>query len=95
MENQTNNNEQIGQKKPTDKKTYMREYKRKQFRENGDAIKEKNKAYYYKYKFNISTEDLRKYDTLLPVVVRIRKELEELKNKKPDIIREILEPYFL
>jgi hypothetical protein len=82
-------------KEPIDKKTYMREYKRKQFRENGDAIKEKNKAYYYKYKFNISTEDLKKYDIHLPIVARIRKELEELKNKNPDIIKEILEPYFL
>jgi hypothetical protein len=87
--------EQPRQLKTTDKTTYMREYKRKQYKENGNAIKEKNKAYYYKYKFNASTDDLRKYDVLLPIVIRIRKELDDLKVKNPNIIKEILEPYYL
>jgi len=38
-------------KKTADKTAYMREYKRKQYQEKGGEIKEKNKAYYYKYKF--------------------------------------------
>jgi hypothetical protein len=79
--------------KSADKTTYMREYKRKQYQEKGDEIKAKNKAYYYKYKFNVSQEDLRKYDTLLPIIVRIRKELDELKIKNPDLIDELLLPY--
>ena len=33
-------------KKTADKKQYMREYKRKQYQENREEIKEKNKAYY-------------------------------------------------
>jgi glycosyltransferase involved in cell wall biosynthesis len=67
---------------------------RKQYQEKGGEIKEKNKAYYYKYKFNVPAEELKKYDTLLPIVVRIRKELDELKEKKPEFIKEILEPYY-
>jgi hypothetical protein len=80
--------------KTADKTTYMREYKRNQYKEKGNEIKEKNKAYYYKYKFNVSQEDLHKYDTLLPNVVRLRNELEELKKKNPAIIKELLMPYF-
>jgi hypothetical protein len=76
-----------------DKTTYMREYKRRQYKEKGDDIKEKNKAYYYKYKYNLSSEEMHKYDTLLPSVIRLKKELEYLKLKKPDIIFEILQPY--
>jgi hypothetical protein len=79
--------------KTADKTAYMREYKRKQYKEKGTEIKEKNKAYYYKYKFNITADELHKYDTLLPIVVRIRKELDELKDKKPELINELLAPY--
>jgi len=77
----------------TDKKTYMREYKRKQYKEKSEEIKQKNKAYYYKYKFNISNEELHKYDTLLPNIVRLKKELDEIKAKRPEILKEVLEPY--
>ena len=48
---------------------------------------------YYKYKFHASNDDLKKYETLLPIIVRIRKELDDLKSKKPELINEILEPY--
>jgi hypothetical protein len=76
-----------------DKTTYMREYKRKQYKEQGTKIKEKNKAYYYKYKYNISSEELHKYDTLLPTIIRLKKELDDLKQKRPELINEVLEPY--
>ena len=81
------------QLKTADKTKYMREYKKKQYEKKGDIIKEKNKAYYYKYKFNISHDDLKKYDTALPMVVKIRNELNKLREKNPDIISEILLPY--
>jgi len=77
----------------TDKKTYMREYKRKQYKEKSEEIKQKNKAYYYKYKFNISNEELHKYDTLLPNIVRLKKELDEIIKIRPEILKEVLEPY--
>jgi hypothetical protein len=82
-------------KKTADKTAYMREYKRKQYKEKGEEIREKNRAYYYKYKSNSSTDDMKKYDTMLPIIVRIRKELDELKEKKPELINELLQPYLL
>ena len=78
-----------------DKTTYMREYKREQYKKNPKQIKEKNKAYYYKYKYNISVEDAHKYDLLLPSIVRLRKEIEDIMAKNPALINEILEPYLI
>lgn len=79
--------------KTADKTKYMREYKRRQYQEKGTEIKSKNKAYYYKYKHNLSTEDMKKFDIYLPIVARIRKNLDELMNLKPEIVQDILMPY--
>lgn len=83
------------QLKTADKTKYMRDYKRKQYQEKGDEIKSKNKAYYYKYKHNLTTEDMKQYDIYLPIVARIRKNLDELKSVKPEFISQILEPYLI
>jgi ribonucleotide reductase alpha subunit len=72
---------------------YMREYKRKKYIENGDEMKAKNKAYYYKYKFGLNSEEMKKYQNLLPLVAKIRKGLEELKEKNPDFLQDVLEMY--
>ena len=80
-------------KKTEDKTTYMREYKRKQYLEKGDIIKEKNKAYYYKYKFNLSCEEMKKYDILLPLVSKIKKNLDDLKEKNPEFVKELIKQY--
>ena len=58
--------------KPLDKRTYIREYRQKMYKENPKNILDKNKAYYYKYKYGLTEDLLRKYDTLLPYVARIR-----------------------
>ena len=73
----------------------MRDYKREQYKLNPEKIQEKNKAYYYKNKYKISIEELHKYDTLLPNIVRLKKELEDIKSKKPEILKEILTSYLL
>jgi hypothetical protein len=80
-------------KKTADKKAYIRDYKRKEYQENREEMKEKGRAYYYKYKFNVSTEDHTVYGTYLPNVVKLRKELEFLKTNKPELIRDLLSPY--
>ena len=72
---------------------YMREYKKKQYITKGEDIKEKNKAYYYKKKLNMSDEDLKKYDVLLPVVAKLQKNIEELRDKNSDMLNEILLSY--
>jgi len=79
-------------KEPT-KRTYMREYKRKQYQKNGELMRDKNKAYYYKHKFNLNSDDMKHYDLLLPLVSKIRKGLDDLKEKNPEFLKEIIEMY--
>ena len=69
----------IEMKKTADPKTYMREWKRKDYLENSDKIKSKNKAYYYKYKCGLTKEDMAKYDTMLPFVAKIKMAVDEFK----------------
>ena len=69
---------------------YMREYKKKQYMTKGEDIKEKNKAYYYKKKLNMSEADLKKYDVLLPIVAKLQKNIKELRDKNSDVLNEIL-----
>ena len=71
-------------------KEYMRLYKRKQYAEKPDDIKAKNKAYYAKYKYGMSSEDMKKYDTLLQLVSKIKKNCEELKEKNIVFLKDIL-----
>jgi hypothetical protein len=75
------------------KRTYMREYKRKQYQAKGEMIRDKNKAYYYKYKFGLNADDMKKYDTLLPLVSKTKKHLDDLKNANPLFLAEILKEY--
>jgi hypothetical protein len=79
--------------KKVDKTTYMREYKRKQYLEKGNEIKQKNKAYYYLHKYKLPLEEIHKYDILLPNIVRLRKEIDEIKKKNPELIKELLCSY--
>ena len=74
---------------------YMREYKRRQYAEKGDLIRAKNKAYYYKTKFGLNAEDMKKYDTLLPLVAKITRHLEELQEQKPELIPDVLQPFLV
>lgn len=83
--------EPIKTKKTSDAKAYIREWKRKDYAENSDKIKSKNKAYYYKYKCGLSNEDMEKYDTLLPYVAKIKMSVEEFKVHNPKLLVDYLE----
>lgn len=83
----------VGENTEPKKRTYMREYKRKQYQENGELIRDKNKAYYYKYKFGLNSDDMKKYNTLLPLVSKTKKHLDDLKNANPIFLAEILKEY--
>ena len=74
-------------------RAYMREWKRKDYAENGEKVRAKNKAYYYKYKYGLTGEDMRAYDIYLPVVAKIIDNLNKLKELKPDLIHQILQRY--
>ena len=77
--------------KKTDKKAYMREYKRKQYALKGDEIKERNRAYYAASKYG-NNEDLKKYDKkVLPIMLRIRKELDKLSEINASLVMEVMQ----
>ena len=72
---------------------YIREWKRKDYAENGDKIKAKNKAYYYKKKCGLSSEDMKIYDIHLPLVAKVIDNLNKLKDVKPELIELVLQKY--
>ena len=74
-------------------RTYIREWKRKDYAENGDKIKAKNKAYYYRNKFGLNCDDMKKYDIHLPLVAKVLYNLNKLKAEKPELIKDILQNY--
>ena len=76
--------------KTADKRTYMREYKKKKYDENPIVFKDNNKMYYAKYKYNISTDDCKKYGKNLQSIVKIKKLLEELKQNDNEVFRDII-----
>jgi hypothetical protein len=72
------------------KRKYMREYKRRKYAENADKMKDINKAYYCKYRNNISTEEMGKYGACLPLVIKIHKALDELEKRNNPLFRTVL-----
>ena len=83
----------IEEERKEKRKVYMREYKRKQYAENADIIKNKNKAYYYKNKFQLPSEDMAKYDVMLPTVAKARYYLDLLKTEHPELLPDIIAVY--
>jgi hypothetical protein len=82
-------------KKTQDKTKYMRDYKREQYKNNGDLIRAKNKSYYFKNKYGLTSEGMKLYDTYLPLIAKIRKNLDDLKDAKPEFIKKILNDYII
>ena len=81
----------------TDRRTYMREWKQKAYKENPDKIKKMNRAYYYQKKNNIPIDELHKYGASLPLVYQARIALAELRTENRqyvfDIINEQIQHY--
>jgi hypothetical protein len=85
----------IAEERRIKRQTYMREYKRKKYAEDADIIKDKNKAYYYKNKFNLSSDDMKKYDISLPNVAKARYYLDLLREEHPEMLPEIIAGYMI
>jgi len=85
MEMETETDDVIQPSTNMSQREYMRLYKRKQYAEKGEDIRAKNKAYYTKYRYGLSSEDMKKYDTLLPLVNKVRQGLDQLKEKNVNI----------
>ena len=73
------------------KREYRREYMKKRYGEQSEKIKLRNQAYYYKYKFGLTTDDMKKYDILLPYIAKLDKILCELKEANSTLAKEFLE----
>ena len=74
-------------------KKYMRDYRRRKYSANPEEIQAKNKMYYYKTKFGLSADELKKYGLLLPEVGKLKKAIKELEDKDTDVLREVLTSY--
>lgn len=85
--------EQKPEKKTADKRRYMREYKQKVYAENPDKIKEANRMYYAKYKYNISEDECKKYGANLPLVIKLKTSLDQINNLDKDLLKCILADY--
>ena len=71
----------------------MREWKRKDYEKNPAKILNKNKAYYIKYKYNLTGDEMKKYGDNLPLVMKIKKSIEELKKIDDALMTDILAEY--
>ena len=77
-------------KKTADPTAYMREYKRKQYEQDPEKIKTKNKAYYYKYKFGLSSEEMKQYGDLTPEMSKALHYLSIINEKNATLIPVIM-----
>lgn len=83
----------IAEKRRIKRQTYMREYKRKKYAEDADIIKDKNKVYYYKNKFNLPSKDIKIFGNSLPNVAKARYYLELLRVEHPELLPDIIAVY--
>lgn len=74
-------------------RAYIREWKRQNYLKNGEEMKATQRAYYYKYKNGMSDEEMHRYKSLLPLVSKVSKGLEELKKANPEFFKEILQKF--
>lgn len=84
------------QSKPTDKtdrKLYMREYMRNRYQKNTERACNERKAYYYKKKYNLEPEQVRKYGVNLHLIIKARKLIDEIKNECPQHLADILNDF--
>ncbi len=80
-------------KKTEDMTTYMREYMRNKYAEDPEAIRGRNKIYYYKYKSGISSDKIKKYGDLFPYVAKVKIAIDEIYMQNGEIAISILTEY--
>ena len=89
------NDEEKLELKKQNNREYMREYMKKRYHANiEDSQKRLNNFYYRKTNKDIvSLEDMKKYGNDFPIVCKVMKNILILKNKNPQLIKEILQNY--
>jgi hypothetical protein len=83
------------EKKTADPKKYIKEYKKKKYDENPDKIKALNKSYYYKYKFGLTSEEMKLYGDLTPDVSKVINLLDNITKINPELLKHILSRYVI
>jgi len=79
-------------KKTADMTTYIREYKRKTYARDKEAILAQNRAYYAKKNYDGTEEDSKKYEKkVLPIMLRIKKELAKLNAIRPNLVKDVIQ----
>jgi len=79
-------------KKTADMTTYIREYKRKTYARDKEAILAQNRAYYAKKNYDGTEADSKKYEKkVLPIMLRIKKELAKLNAIRPNLLQEVIQ----
>lgn len=72
------------------RKTYMREYKREQYKVASEKILQTNKASYYKKKYQCSDEDVKLYGDCLIEACKLKLAIVTLKNKNETLYNQII-----
>ena len=76
------------------RKEYMREYKKKQYKINSDKIKEDNRMYYYKKQSEVSIEKIKEYKCdNLKTIAKLIICLNKLKDSQPEMLTKVLADY--
>lgn len=90
MNNEIESFDDKKQKKTSDMKAYMREYMRNRYYKNAKQGCNERKTYYYKKKYNLSNEEVKKYGSHLHLVIKTKKLIEEMKIHCPEFLEDII-----
>jgi hypothetical protein len=79
---ETINEPQVEVEPPT--RAYIREWKRQNYKKHPEEMKATQRAYYYKYKYGVDDDDMRKYKSLFVFAsgVKTRKRARTVKNRQ-------------
>jgi hypothetical protein len=85
--------EQIQQSKER-RRTYMREYKRNQYKTNGHEISENNKKYYIaKTGKGITLEEINRFSVMATDFAKVTCLLRKIQLCHPDVLKDFLQEY--
>ena len=78
---------------PSNEPEYMRDYKKGKYKENPQYWNAMNAKYRARRYYNLTKEDMNKYDLALPLVGKTWKCLDQIEKEYPEIINEVLAKY--
>lgn len=85
-------NEQKLEDRKLKRREYMRNYKKKEYEMNHERALNRQHMYYYKNTYKSDLDNLHKYGSNFPKVVKIISSCEKLKNE-PELLVEVLRDF--